>query len=60
MKEKAEGFAEAFTQIIEKLAGKESDLELVFTDLGIEFAGMKPQLNGKISLNIKYYTKEKA
>jgi len=58
MKEKTEGFAEKFAQVIEKLAGKESDLEFIFKDLTVEIAGMKPTLNGRILLNVKYYVKE--
>ncbi|MFH1327236.1 MAG: hypothetical protein ABIH76_00040 [Candidatus Bathyarchaeota archaeon] len=60
IKEQSESFAESFAQIIEKLAGKESDLEIVFKDLAVEAAGLRSTLNGKISFNVKYYTKEKA
>jgi hypothetical protein len=57
MSKKAENFPETFAQIIEKLAGKESDLEITFNDLKVNIAGMEPTLNGKISFNIKYYVK---
>ena len=59
MMENAVGFAETCAQIIERLAGKESDLELVFKDLTVEIAGMKAKLTGTIALNIKYSVKEK-
>jgi hypothetical protein len=35
MSKKAENFPETFAQIIEKLAGKESDLEITFNDLKV-------------------------
>lgn len=60
MKEKTDSFADACVQIIEKLAGKESDLELIFKDLTLEFAGLKSKLTGTIALNIRYYSTEKS
>ena len=52
-----EGFAKTFTEIMEKLAGKESDLELIFSNLALEIGGMKATLNGKVSFDIKYNVK---
>ena len=45
---------ETFLDIFEKLAGKESDLELIFKDLTLEAAGLKVKLSGTVVLNIKY------
>ena len=59
MTEKAISVADTFAQIIDKLAGKESDLELNFKDLTLEIAGMKAKLTGAIVLDIKYAVKEK-
>ena len=56
---KEESLSEAFVQIIEKLAGKESDLELIFKDLVLETVGIKTKLTGSVALNIKYYSEEK-
>ncbi len=59
MNEKIEGFAGTCVQIIDKLAGKESDLELIFKDLTVEVGMFKAKLTGTIALNIKYAVKEK-
>lgn len=53
------GFPEKFLYIFERLAGKESDLELIFKDLTLEFAGLKAKLNGTVALNIKYSVEAK-
>lgn len=58
--EKKEGFAETFAQVLEKLAGKESDLEFRFKDLTIETAGLKTKLTGSILVNIAYYPRRKS
>ncbi len=57
--EKKGGFAGTVAQVLEKLAGKESDLELKFKDLMIETAGLKTTLTGSILLNIAYYHRGK-
>jgi len=57
--EKKEGFAETFAQVLEKLAGRESDLELKFKDLVIETAGLKTKLTGSILMNVAYYPRKK-
>jgi len=59
MTERVEGFAESVVQILEKLAGKESDLEFKFKDLVLEVAGLKTKLSGSMMLSIKYYREEK-
>lgn len=53
------GFGETFLYIFEKLAGKQSDLELIFGDLTLEVAGLKMKLNGTVALNVKYYVEAK-
>lgn len=42
MEEKMKGFGEVLVQLIDKLAGKETDLVLHFKDLTLEVAGSKP------------------
>ncbi len=46
--------ADTFLDIFEKLAGKESDLELIFKDLTLEAMGLKVKFSGIVALNIKY------
>ena len=36
-----EGVAKTFTEIMEKFAGKESGLELIFSNLALKIGGMK-------------------
>jgi len=57
--EKKEGFAETFAQVLEKLAGRESDLEIKFKDFTIGTAGLKATLTGSILVNIAYYPRRK-
>ncbi len=40
--------------VMDKLAGKESDLKLSFNDLTFEVGMMKAKLNGSIVLNVVY------
>ena len=44
--------------IIEKLAGKDANLQLTFKDLTFEWAGMITKLNGAITLDILYVTEK--
>lgn len=53
------GFAEVLVQLIDKLAGKETDLELHFKDLTLEVAGLKAKLNGSIVLDVVYVLERK-
>ena len=53
------GLGESMALLIEKLAGKGSNVELSFKDLTLEVAGLKTKLNGSVVLNILYVSKEK-
>lgn len=50
---------ETLAQLIDKLAGKGSDLEISFKDLRLEIAGLKVTLNGSVTLDILYVTEKK-
>jgi hypothetical protein len=50
----AETMANTLIAIIDKLAGKESDLKLSFEDLTLDLGVMKAKLNGAIILDIVY------
>ena len=54
MEKTAETMANTLLSIIDKLAGKESDLKLTFEDLTLDFGMMKAKLNGAIILDIVY------
>ena len=54
MEKTAETMANTLLAIIDKLAGKESDLKLTFEDLTLDFGMMKTKLNGSIILDIVY------
>jgi hypothetical protein len=54
MEETAEIMANTLLAIIDKLAGKESDLKLSFEDLTLDLGVMKAKLNGAIILDIAY------
>ena len=49
-----ETMATLVISVMDKLAGKESDLKLSFDDLTFEVGIMKAKLNGSIVLNIVY------
>ena len=51
---KAETMANTILAIMDKLAGKESDLKLSFEDLTLDVGLMKAKLNGAIILDIVY------
>ncbi len=52
--------AETMLTIIDKLAGKESDLKLSFEDLTLDMGMFKAKLNGAIVLDIVYAKDAKA
>ena len=54
MEKTAETMANTLLAIIDKLAGKESDLKLTFEDLTLDVGMMKARLNGAIILDIVY------
>jgi len=50
----AHGMAETLLAIIDKLAGKESDVKLSFEDLTLDTGMFKAKINGAIVLDIVY------
>jgi hypothetical protein len=50
----AHGMAETMLAVIDKLAGKESDIKLSFEDLTLDLGMVKAKLNGAIVLDIVY------
>ena len=54
MEKTAESMANTLLAIMDKLAGKESDLKLTFEDLTLDVGLMKARLNGAIILDIVY------
>ena len=59
MAETMKGLGETLAQLIDKLAGKGTNLQLTFKDLSLEMAGMKTKLNGTITLDILYVSEKK-
>lgn len=55
----ARGFDVAIAKLIDKLAGKVSNLELTFNNLTLEFVGLKAKLNGSIRMDILYASEKK-
>ena len=50
---------ETLIKLIDKLAGKGSDIELSFQDLTCEAGPVKAKLNGSIVLDIQYVSEKK-
>ncbi|MCW3984447.1 MAG: hypothetical protein NWE96_10725 [Candidatus Bathyarchaeota archaeon] len=50
----AHGMADTMLAVIDKLAGKESDIKLSFEDLTLDLGMFKATLNGSIVLDIVY------
>jgi hypothetical protein len=59
MAKPSEDFGETIVKVIEKLAGKESDLKLTFQDLTLEVGMMKATINGSIVLDVVFATEKK-
>lgn len=59
MSETMKGLGETLAQLIDKLAGKGTNLQLTFKDLTLEMAGMKTKLNGAVTLDILYVSEKK-
>ena len=57
--ETMKGLGETLAQLIDKLAGKGTNLQLIFKDLTLEWAGMKTKLNGTVILDILYVSEKK-
>ena len=58
-KETIKGVGETLAQLIDKLAGKGTNLQITFKDLRLEWAGMKTTLNGSIVLDLLYVSEKK-
>ena len=59
MEKASEDFGDSLLKVIEKLAGKESDLRLTFENLTLEMGMVKTKLNGSIVLDIVFATDKK-
>jgi len=51
-------FGELLIQLIDKLAGKKSDIKLSFEDLTLDTGMVKVKLNGSIVLDVLYVTEQ--
>ena len=56
---KPEDFGDTLLKVIEKLAGKESDVKLTFQDLTLEVGMVKATLNGSVVLDVVFATEKK-
>ena len=54
-----EDFGDLMMKLIDKLAGKESDVKLTFDDLTLDLGMMKARINGSVVLDILYVTEKK-
>jgi hypothetical protein len=54
MAKTTEDFGDSLLKVIEKLAGKESDLRLTFENLTLDMGMVKTKLNGSIVLDILF------
>ena len=52
-------FGETIIKLIDKLAGKGSDIKLNFNDLTLEVGLLKAKLNGSIVLDVLYVSEKK-
>jgi len=59
MAETLKGMGETLAQLIDKLAGKGSNLELNFKDLTLEIGMLKLKLNGSVVLDVLYVAEKK-
>jgi endonuclease IV len=59
MAETIKELGESIALLVEKLAGKGSNLELSFKGLTLEIAGLKTKINGSVVLDVLYVSKEK-
>lgn len=56
MPKTSEDMGDTMIKLIDKLAGKESDIKLSFQDLTLDMGMVKAKLNGSIVLDIVYVT----
>jgi hypothetical protein len=54
----SEDMGDTMIKLIDKLAGKGSDIKLSFQDLTLDVGGIKTKLNGSVVLDV-LYVKEK-
>jgi len=54
MAKSTEDMGDTLLKLIDKLAGKESDIKLTFQDLTLDLGMVKAKLNGSIVLDILY------
>jgi hypothetical protein len=54
----SEDFGDAMMKLIDKLAGKESDVKLTFDNLTLEIGMMKARINGSVVLDVLYVTEK--
>ena len=54
MAKSSEDMGDTLLKLIDKLAGKESDIKLSFRDLTLDLGMVKAKLNGSIVLDILY------
>jgi len=59
MAKTSEDFGDTLLKLIDKLAGKESDIKLSFQDLTLEVGMVKAKLNGSIVLDVQYVIEKK-
>ena len=59
MEKAAETMGDTVIAVLDKLAGKKSDLKLSFEDLTLDVGMMKVKLNGAVVLDIQYATEVK-
>ena len=59
MEKAAETMGDTVIAVLDKLAGKKSDLKLSFEDLTLDLGMMKVKLNGAVVLDIQYATEVK-
>jgi len=59
MAETVKNFGETLTQLIDKLAGKGSDVKLSFQNLELEIGVVKATLNGSVILDVQYVSEKK-
>jgi len=56
MAKTSEDMGDTLIKLIDKLAGKESDIKLSFQDLTLDMGMIKARLNGSIVLDVVYVT----
>ena len=56
MAKTSEDMGDTLIKLIDKLAGKESDIKLSFQDLTLDLGIVKAKLNGSIVLDVIYVT----